>query len=397
MAITSFTQAQLAAGEVRYVHDGGETISDGFTFSVKDDDGTGPTGQTFSITVNPVNDVPQLPTNTGLTLDEGATQTITTAMLNATDADDTDANVTFTVTAGVASGRLELSTNPGVAITSFTQAQLAAGEVRYVHDGTATASDSFAFSVQDDEGAGPTGQTFNITVNLGPAHAALNDLGNGLIYDISLNVTWLKDANLVKTSCDANDALWQAFDPAAVANNSGRSKAAICADNGVLNWYEAEAWIALLNARGYLGYRDWRQPMTSQPDTTCSDTDGLGENIGYRCEGSELGHLYNVALNNPNLLDDGCGINCLQNAGPFSNVQASHYWSGTDYNPDTDYAWVFDTSTGSQGTGARALAQNYVWPVRSGRSDVVSIPLFGAWGLGLVALLLAGVARHRLR
>jgi len=48
------------------------------------------------------------------------------------------------------------------------------------------------------------------------SHAALNDLGNGLVNDTTLNITWMKDANLVKSSCDANDALWQAFDPTTV-------------------------------------------------------------------------------------------------------------------------------------------------------------------------------------
>ena len=43
------------------------------------------------------------------------------------------------------------------------------------------------------------------------SHAALNDLGNGLVNDDVLDITWMQDANLVKTSCDANNALWQAL------------------------------------------------------------------------------------------------------------------------------------------------------------------------------------------
>ena len=31
------------------------------------------------------------------------------------------------------------------------------------------------------------------------SHAALNDLGNGLVNDDTLNITWMKDANLFKT------------------------------------------------------------------------------------------------------------------------------------------------------------------------------------------------------
>ena len=114
------------------------------------------------------------------------------------------------------------------------------------------------------------------------SHAALNDLGNGLVNDTTLNITWMQDANLVKTSCDANNALWQAFDPAALpaAEQSGRTKAQICTANGTLNWFEAEAWMAVLNAQNYLGHNDWRQPATPQPDLTCESTFAVGNNGG---------------------------------------------------------------------------------------------------------------------
>ena len=62
----------------------------------------------------------------------------------------------YTVTSGPANGQLELSTNPGVAISSFTQDDLDNNRVVYVHDGSQTASDSFDFSLADggEDGAG---------------------------------------------------------------------------------------------------------------------------------------------------------------------------------------------------------------------------------------------------
>ena len=161
-AITSFTQADLAAGLVQYVHNGSETTSDSFTFSLSDG-GTTLTGNTFNIGVNPVNDAPILATNTSATVAEGATTTITTAQLNVTDADTPDSNLVYTVVSSPANGQLQLSTNPGVSITSFTQADIAAGRVQYVHNGSETTSDNFTFTVSD--GALSIGDTtFNINV-----------------------------------------------------------------------------------------------------------------------------------------------------------------------------------------------------------------------------------------
>lgn len=225
---------------------------------------------------------------------------------------------------------------------------------------------------------GPVGLLLlSLLVTAGPARATLDDLGIGLVNDSELDITWLKDANLVKTSCDADNALWQAFDPSSVANNSGRSKAEICGHNGRLNWYEAEAWIGVLNDREYLGYSDWRQPATAQPDPTCSTTYFEGQDGGFRCEGSELGHLFNATLDNPNSEDDNCHNppeTCLQNTGPFRNFQSDYYWSGTEYEPTETAAWYFNTGYGLQLFVGKAIGSHYyIWPVRPGQSAVSGV------------------------
>lgn len=257
------------------------------------------------------------------------------------------------------------------------------------------------------------------------ANAALNDLGNGLVDDTSLIITWMKDANLVKTSCDANNALWQAFDPSALpaAEQSGRTKAQICTANGTLNWFEAEAWMAVLNAQNYLGYSDWRQPSTTQPDASCESQVPAGggnpaQGFGYNCTGSELGHLFNVSLGNSNhagtgttggTLGTGCyagtlgtaPADCFQTVGPFSNAQSFAYWSGVEYAPVTSSAWGFGTNFGHQDDIGKGVLL-YVWPVRSGQSVVApvtpqNVPTLSIWGLGIMSLLLAFVARRKAR
>jgi len=242
------------------------------------------------------------------------------------------------------------------------------------------------------------------------AHAALNDLGNGLVDDTVFNITWMKDGNMVKTSCDTDNALWQAFDPTTVTSNSGRSKTTICdTDNGSLNWFEAEAWIEILNAEVYLGHDDWRQPTTTVPDATC---DGTASN----CRLSELGHLFNDTvvnggLENPNnsgtvatggTLGTSCWNDapsgCFTEKGDFENTQhVDGYWSGTSQSASS--AWRFKTYNGVQDTANKKTAVKFfVWPVRTGLSVVVQqIPTLSIWGLGIMSLLLGFVARRKSR
>ena len=97
--------------------------------------------------------------NVNTTLLEGSTgNVITTAMLRTTDADNTDAQLTYTVTAIPTNGTLRRS---GVALSAngtFTQADIAAGLITYDHNGSETVSDTFNFSVSDNNGSTATGQ-----------------------------------------------------------------------------------------------------------------------------------------------------------------------------------------------------------------------------------------------
>ncbi len=145
VAITSFTQDDVDNNRVVLVHDGGESLSDSLDLTVTD----GTTGEriTFNVTVTPVDDAPTLDTNAGVTVVEGSTTTITTAMLDTSDVDTADANIDYTVTSAPADGQLELTTNVGVAITTFTQDDLNNNRVVYVHGGPVDAADSFDFTV----------------------------------------------------------------------------------------------------------------------------------------------------------------------------------------------------------------------------------------------------------
>ena len=87
---------------------------------------------TVALTVTPApNIVPSLTTNAGSTVVQGLTDFITLGELQVTDADNTPAQLIYTVTVGPVNGQLELTTAPGVAIVSFTQADIDAGRLVY--------------------------------------------------------------------------------------------------------------------------------------------------------------------------------------------------------------------------------------------------------------------------
>jgi len=225
--------------------------------------------------------------------------------------------------------------------------------------------------------------------------ATLIDTDDGLVSDTAQDITWLKDGNLIKTSCDTDNALWQAYDPESIAGSSGRTKTQICDDGGRPNWYEGEAWIAVLNDQNYLGYSDWRQPATGQPDPTCSDGNIVAD-YGYGCTNSEMGHLHSVrapdGLGNPDDFSDDCGSECMLSTGPFENMQGS-YWSGTDYPQRPDFAWRYAFSSGHQ-TGIFKFQENssfYIWAVRSGAvasEPPQAIPTLSHLALVLMASLM---------
>ena len=163
-SINSFTQAQIDAGQIVYVHNGSFTTSDGFTFTVSDGAGGNIGATTFGITVTSVNSVPTLAVNAGSTVTQGLADVITLGELQVTDVDNSPGQLIYTVTTAPINGRLELTTAPGMAITTFTQADIDTGRLVFIHSGAAATSDSFTFTVSDRAGGTIGATTFSFTV-----------------------------------------------------------------------------------------------------------------------------------------------------------------------------------------------------------------------------------------
>ncbi len=188
-------------------------------------------------------------------------------------------------------------------------------------------------------------------------------------YDMTLDITWLADANV----------------------------------NGVMTWAAANTWAANLDVNGVTG---WRLPtMIDTGAPGCEVFAYTGTDCGYNVQTgsaattvySEMASLYYDTLGNLAYYDtSGNGSQSgwgLTNTGSFSNLQSNYYWSGLEYAPNTSYAWDFYFNYGNQGSGSKASSL-YALAVRPG--DVSAVPAPAAvwlFGSGLMGLL--GVMRRK--
>src|SRR4029079_15486711 len=83
-----------------------------------------------------------------INVNNGSSVVLTSTDFNAVDPDSAPNQLTFSVSASV-HGHVAFVNAPGVSITNFTQADLAAGNVIFVHDGSATTEATFKVSVSD--------------------------------------------------------------------------------------------------------------------------------------------------------------------------------------------------------------------------------------------------------
>jgi hypothetical protein len=124
---TQFTSQQLQAGEITFVHDGSAAIAPSYDVTLSDPYVILPS-QGVVVTFYPQPTL-QPPT---LTIHQNETRVMTDNELAATDADGADP-LTFTMS-GLQHGQWRLSN--GTVVIQFTQQQLQAGEIRFVHDGS---------------------------------------------------------------------------------------------------------------------------------------------------------------------------------------------------------------------------------------------------------------------
>ncbi|WP_441229190.1 T1SS-143 repeat domain-containing protein [Tardiphaga sp. 215_C5_N2_1] len=153
----------------------GQNVAELFTATVTDEHGATAI-QTVTVTVTGTNDAPVLTGDHTATVAEGGTYTIVAADLGFSDPDDVASGVTFTASSLV-NGTLQVN---GVTATTFTGTELAAGQVKFFHNGGEASSASFQIKVEDgnEDNSTPVNQAFTFTVtpvNDGVATISITD------------------------------------------------------------------------------------------------------------------------------------------------------------------------------------------------------------------------------
>ena len=321
--ITVFTQEDIDSDRVIYKHDGGESLEDGFAFSLVDggeDEASVATG-TFNIKVIAVNDAPTIATNAGGTVKESGNFVITSLKLQAIDPDDVPAGLIYTVTSAPVKGQLELTTAAGVIITNFTQEDVDNSRVIYLHDGSESLEDGFAFSLADggeDEGRVATG-TFNINVTELNDAPTVRGSGGALIFTENDGATVI-DRNLIVTDADDTD-LQSATIHISSGYNHSEDVLGFNNQNGIVGIWDVESGIMTLNGKASMAnYQTALESLTYNNTSDAPNTDSRTIawliNDGTDNSLSILSTVNVIAINDvPALLDTGDSLAFTENDG----------------------------------------------------------------------------------
>ncbi|MBL8821071.1 MAG: tandem-95 repeat protein [Planctomycetia bacterium] len=157
-------------GTVSYTHNGSETTSDSFTYTIKDADGATSNTATVTITVTPQNDAP-VAVDDQESITQGGSVVVNVAG-NDTDADSSLDLNSIVITQPPANGTLSINGD---------------GTITYTHNGSATTSDSFKYTINDQQGATSNEAQVNITITAGnQPPVAGNDFFSILVFDVKV-------------------------------------------------------------------------------------------------------------------------------------------------------------------------------------------------------------------
>jgi hypothetical protein len=175
VAATSFTQADIDNGLVRYVENGDIASGDSFTFQLSDLAGNHTETEPFRIAILD-HSGPVVATNNTLSVPVGGNAGLNPFLLDTVALDNTPDQMTYTLLIPPGHG---LVLNGGAPATSFTQADIDNGRIGYVENGDAVRSDSFIFQVSDAAGNHTVPQRFTIEVQGVSSDLVLSSDGSG--------------------------------------------------------------------------------------------------------------------------------------------------------------------------------------------------------------------------
>ena len=196
--------------------------------------------------------------------------------------------------------------------------------------------------------------------------------GGLAFYDPNLGITWMSHGSLATlTTFGLPTGVSLGTHP-----SDGSGQNAIINADGSMNWPAALFWFDAMNAANFLGVSDWRLPSADvNGDSTVVDCSGGGV---PGCADNEMGFLFWEE-----------GVTGFAPV-PFTGVQTSVYWSGTETNPGS--AWWFSFGFGQQ-LAVSKWQTLHVWAARSG--DIAAIPVpAGVWLFGSAIGLLGWMRRR---
>ncbi|KAM7157124.1 chondroitin sulfate proteoglycan 4 isoform 2-T2 [Molossus nigricans] len=167
-----FLQSQLASGQLVYAHSGGDTQPDGFRFHAHLQGPAGAslvgpqTSEAFTITVRDVNEQPPRPqASIPLRLTRGSRASISRAQLSVVDPDSAPEEIEFNVQQAPHNGFLSLAGASVGPVSHFTQADVDAGRLAFVANGSSVAG---IFQLSMSDGASPP-LTMSLAVDVLPS------------------------------------------------------------------------------------------------------------------------------------------------------------------------------------------------------------------------------------
>ncbi|PSB23629.1 Ig-like domain-containing protein [Stenomitos frigidus] len=212
LAGATFTQTDVTSNKLRYQHDGGESLSDSFSFTVSDAAGGAIASNTFSITVNPVNDAPVLAAPGGQTVDQNANSLITGVSLNDPDAGTGSETITISAANGLVSlgltAGLTFAQGNGSPATSITASGTlsainnALTSLIYRSNASFQGNDTISLTVNDNGNTGKGGaltdsKTIAVTVNpVNKAPAITVPASQSVNEDTSLSLSGISISDL---------------------------------------------------------------------------------------------------------------------------------------------------------------------------------------------------------
>jgi PKD repeat protein len=159
-------EAALRSIQYRNLSDNPQTNDRHITFSVNDGEGTQSSEvveRIIKIVVE--NDAPHLSVNTGAFINEADSVTITKTHLSATDPDDPDEGLFYTIDRLPFHGVLTIDALPVATGMTLIQGNFDNGQITYQHDGGESIVDSFEFHITDANNAVTEAKTFTITID----------------------------------------------------------------------------------------------------------------------------------------------------------------------------------------------------------------------------------------